>query len=43
MAQFKLSHDLRIPDALIGVTGLPLFTYNEKDFAFMPDLVLHEY
>lgn len=45
IAEFKLSHDLRIPDALIGataiVTGLPLFTYNTKDFAFMPGIVLH--
>ena len=47
MAQSKLSHDLRIPDALIGatavVTGIPLFTYNTKDFAFMPGIVLHEF
>ncbi len=45
MAQFKLSHDLRIPDALIGataiITGIPLFTYNTKDFAFMPSIVLY--
>lgn len=46
MARFKLSHDLRIPDALIGataiVTALPLFTYNTKDFAFMPNIILYE-
>lgn len=45
MAEFKLSHDLRIPDALIGATavisGLPLFTYNTKDFAFMPGIILY--
>ena len=45
MAQFKLSHDLRIPDALISatavVTGMPLFTYNTKDFAFMPGINLY--
>lgn len=35
LLRFKLSHDLQIPDALIGATaitnGLPLFTYNVKD------------
>lgn len=45
VSQFKLSHDLRIPDALIGasaiVTGIPLFTYNTKDFVYMPGIVLH--
>ncbi|CAN5226855.1 hypothetical protein BH09BAC4_BH09BAC4_23830 [soil metagenome] len=47
MAIFKLSHDLRIPDALNGatavVTGIPSFTYNTKDFAFMPGIVLHDF
>jgi predicted nucleic acid-binding protein len=46
MGQFKLSQNLRIPDALIGatavVTGIPLFTYNTKDFAFMPGIMLYE-
>ncbi|MEP6614128.1 MAG: type II toxin-antitoxin system VapC family toxin [Mucilaginibacter sp.] len=41
---FKLSHNLQIPDAIIGATAiiyqLPLFTYNIKDFAFMPGIKL---
>ena len=41
---FKLSYNLHIPDALIGATavvsGIPLFTYNTKDFAFTPGLNL---
>jgi predicted nucleic acid-binding protein len=45
LEQFRLSHNLQIPDALIGstalVTGLPLFTYNIKDFGFIPGLDLH--
>lgn len=46
MQQFKLSHNLQLPDALIGATAviadLPLFTYNIKDFAFMPGIRLHQ-
>jgi predicted nucleic acid-binding protein len=45
LEQFRLSHNLQIPDALIGatalVTGFPLFTYNTKDFGFMPGIDLH--
>jgi predicted nucleic acid-binding protein len=45
LEQFKLSQNLQIPDALIGATALvlnvPLFTYNVKDFGFMPGLRLH--
>jgi len=41
---YKLSHNLQIPDAIIGATAiiyqLPLFTYNIKDFAFMPGIKL---
>ena len=41
---FRLSHNLQIPDAIIGATAvihqLPLFTYNIKDFAFMPGIKL---
>ena len=41
---FKLSHSLQIPDALIGATAIiqqiPLFTYNTKDFTFMPEISL---
>jgi len=43
---FKLSHDLQIPDAIIAALSvtynLPLFTYNIKDFKFVPDLELFE-
>ena len=40
-----LSHGLTIPDSLIGamalVYDLPLFTYNVKDFRYMPNIKLH--
>ena len=42
--KFRLSHSLQIPDAIIGATAIihqtPLFTYNIKDFNFMPNLQL---
>lgn len=42
---FKLSHGLLIPDAIIGATSviyrIPLFTYNLKDFNFIPNLDLY--
>ncbi len=42
--KFKLSHSLSIPDAYIGATAiaydLPLFTYNRKDFKFLPNIHL---
>ncbi|MET3127898.1 putative nucleic acid-binding protein [Arcicella rosea] len=44
--KFKLSHGLQIPDAIIGATSvihrIPLFTYNLKDFNFIPNLDLYE-
>ena len=43
--QFRLSHNLQIPDAIIGamsvVYELPLHTYNKKDFKFIPGIRLH--
>ena len=46
ITQFRLSHGLQIPDAIIGATAvvhqIPLFTYNLKDFRFMPDIILHK-
>ena len=43
--QFNLSHGLVIPDAIIGTTAvvhqIELFTYNLKDFRFMPDIQLY--
>lgn len=45
IAEFKLSHDLQIPDAIIGATAIvykiPLYTYNVKDFKFMPNIKLY--
>ena len=39
---FKLSHNLQIPDAIIGamsvIYDLPLYTYNKKDFKFIPGI-----
>ena len=43
--KFKLSHGLQIPDAIIGATSisynLPLYTYNLKDFSFMPNIHIY--
>jgi predicted nucleic acid-binding protein len=43
--KYKLSHELQIPDAIIGATAIThkirLFTYNVKDFHFMPDINLY--
>jgi len=45
IANFKLSHGLQIPDAIIGATAIvynvPLYTYNVKDFKFMPNIKLY--
>ena len=44
---YRLSHSLALPDAIIGATAIyyqiPLFTYNRKDFKFLPDIQLTEY
>ena len=43
---FKLSHNLQIPDAIIGamsiVYDIELFTYNTKDFKFLPGIKLYK-
>jgi predicted nucleic acid-binding protein len=43
--KFKLSHGLQIPDAIIGamsvVYEVELFTYNKKDFKFIPGIELY--
>jgi predicted nucleic acid-binding protein len=43
---FRLSHDLKMPDALIGamsvVYQIPLFTYNVKDFKYLPGILLYK-
>ncbi len=45
MEKFKLSHGLLIPDAIIAATALTfnlkLFTYNTKDFKYIPGLQLY--
>jgi len=42
---FSKSHNLDIPDSIIAATCLvydiPLFTYNTKDFKFIPGLKLY--
>jgi predicted nucleic acid-binding protein len=44
MRQYHLSHGLQIPDGLIAatalVTGLPLYTFNVKDYRFIEGLRL---
>jgi hypothetical protein len=44
--KFNLSHCLQIPDAIIGATAIiyeiPLYTYNIKDFKFMPNIKLYQ-
>lgn len=44
--QFSLSHRLQIPDAIIGASAIvyqtELFTYNRKDFEFLPGIKLYE-
>lgn len=43
---YKLSHGLSIPDAIIGATAvihqMPLYTYNIKDFNFLPGILLYQ-
>ncbi len=42
----SLSHNLKIPDALIATTSiiydLPLWTHNKKDFRYIDGLALYE-
>lgn len=46
VSDYKLSHNLTIPDAIIGAMaieyGLRLYTYNIKDFRFLPGIVFYE-
>jgi predicted nucleic acid-binding protein len=43
--QYRLSHGLKIPDALIGAMAvtydLEIYTYNLKDFRFIPNIKLY--
>ncbi|MCA0237664.1 MAG: type II toxin-antitoxin system VapC family toxin [Bacteroidetes bacterium] len=42
---YRLSHGLQIPDAIIAATSIvyqiPLYTYNLKDFDFIPEISIH--
>jgi predicted nucleic acid-binding protein len=44
VSDYCLSHNLMLPDAVIGSTAIyyqiPLFTYNKKDFKFLPEIQL---
>ena len=44
--RYRLSHNLQIADGLIAaaavVHNIPLFTYNLKDFKFIPDITLYQ-
>lgn len=44
--QFNLSHGLLIPDAIIAASAvvhqIELFTYNVKDFQFIPNIKLYK-
>lgn len=44
--KFSKSHNLDIPDSIIAATclelGIELFTYNKKDFKYIPDLKLYK-
>jgi len=43
---YKLSHGLQIPDAIIGATAvihqIQLYTYNLRDFDFLPNINLYQ-
>ena len=43
---YKLSHGLNIPDAIIGASAvvhqIPLYTYNTRDFDFLPGIILYQ-
>ncbi len=45
MQTFVLSHKLSVPDGLIAATSIrhaiPLYTFNVKDFHYLPGLTLH--
>ena len=46
MSDFVLSHKLSVPDGLIAATAIrhniPLYTFNTKDFHYLPGLQLHK-
>ena len=42
---YRLSQGLQIPDAIIAATSIvyqiPLYTYNLKDFDFIPEIAIY--
>jgi len=46
VADYSLSHNLTLPDALIAATAvhfqIPLYTLNHKDFHYLPELKLYQ-
>lgn len=46
LENYRLSHGLQIPDALIAsmaiAHNIELYTYNLKDFQFLPEIRLHQ-
>jgi hypothetical protein len=46
MDLYNLSHNLQIPDAIIGASAIiyqfDFYTYNLKDFQFMPNIKLYQ-
>lgn len=46
MSKFVLSHKLSVPDGLIAATAIrhaiPLYTFNLKDFHYLPRITLHK-
>lgn len=44
--KYSLSHGLRLPDSLVAATsiisGLDLFSYNTKDYIFVPRIILYK-
>lgn len=45
--KYCLSYSLALPDAVIGAIAIfyqiPLFTYNRKDFKFLPNIQLADH
>jgi predicted nucleic acid-binding protein len=43
--KYALSHGLKIPDAIIGATAIvheiEIYTYNIKDFHYLPNIKLY--
>jgi tRNA(fMet)-specific endonuclease VapC len=46
LEEYHLSHGLKIPDAIIAATAryhdIPLYTFNLRDFKFIPDITFFD-